>query len=45
MGEGSECHGYKVRLVGHSLGGAVATVLGMMVKMLNLQFYFKNALC
>jgi len=31
MGEGSECHGYKVRLVGHSLGGAVATVLGMML--------------
>lgn len=31
LGEGSECHGYKVRLVGHSLGGAVATVLGMML--------------
>ncbi|VAH33594.1 unnamed protein product [Triticum turgidum subsp. durum] len=30
--EGSECHGYKIRLVGHSLGGAVATVLGMMVR-------------
>uniref|UniRef100_A0ACD5UCB8 Uncharacterized protein n=2 Tax=Avena sativa TaxID=4498 RepID=A0ACD5UCB8_AVESA len=29
--EGSECHGYKIRLVGHSLGGAVATVLGMML--------------
>ncbi|CAN6276109.1 unnamed protein product [Urochloa humidicola] len=31
LGEGSDCHGYKVRLVGHSLGGAVATVLGMML--------------
>ncbi|KAG2567039.1 hypothetical protein PVAP13_7NG224500 [Panicum virgatum] len=31
LGEGSECHGYKVRIVGHSLGGAVATVLGMML--------------
>ncbi|KQJ83283.1 sn1-specific diacylglycerol lipase beta isoform X3 [Brachypodium distachyon] len=29
--EGSECQGYKIRLVGHSLGGAVATVLGMML--------------
>ncbi|XP_044966968.1 diacylglycerol lipase-beta-like isoform X4 [Hordeum vulgare subsp. vulgare] len=29
--EGSECHGYKIRVVGHSLGGAVATVLGMML--------------
>uniref|UniRef100_A0ACD5UT02 Uncharacterized protein n=1 Tax=Avena sativa TaxID=4498 RepID=A0ACD5UT02_AVESA len=29
--EGSECHGYKIRLVGHSLGGAIATVLGMML--------------
>ncbi|XP_040379409.1 uncharacterized protein LOC102717245 isoform X2 [Oryza brachyantha] len=31
VGEGSECHGYKIRLVGHSLGGAVAAVLGMML--------------
>ncbi|XP_062184314.1 uncharacterized protein LOC133888178 isoform X2 [Phragmites australis] len=31
LGEGSECHGYKVRVIGHSLGGAVATVLGMML--------------
>ncbi|KAL6650937.1 hypothetical protein ACP70R_009862 [Stipagrostis hirtigluma subsp. patula] len=31
LGTGSECHGYKVRVVGHSLGGAVATVLGMML--------------
>ncbi|XP_039773320.1 diacylglycerol lipase-beta-like isoform X1 [Panicum virgatum] len=31
LGQGSECHGYKVRIVGHSLGGAVATVLGMML--------------
>ncbi|KAL5213670.1 hypothetical protein ABZP36_002822 [Zizania latifolia] len=31
VGEGSGCHGYKIRVVGHSLGGAVATVLGMML--------------
>ncbi|XP_066348411.1 uncharacterized protein [Miscanthus floridulus] len=31
LGKGSGCHGYKVCLVGHSLGGAVATVLGMML--------------
>ncbi|KAJ1271624.1 hypothetical protein BS78_06G141500 [Paspalum vaginatum] len=31
LGEGGECHGYKVRIVGHSLGGAVATVLGMLL--------------
>uniref|UniRef100_A0A0E0PAV2 Uncharacterized protein n=1 Tax=Oryza rufipogon TaxID=4529 RepID=A0A0E0PAV2_ORYRU len=31
VGEGSECHGYKIRVVGHSLGGSVATVLGMML--------------
>lgn len=31
LGESGECHGYRVRIVGHSLGGAVATVLGMML--------------
>ncbi|KAJ0977010.1 hypothetical protein J5N97_012484 [Dioscorea zingiberensis] len=29
LGEGCECQGYEVRLVGHSLGGAVATLLGL----------------
>ncbi|EHA8589271.1 hypothetical protein COCNU_scaffold008808G000040 [Cocos nucifera] len=29
LGVGCECHGYKVRIVGHSLGGAVATLLGL----------------
>lgn len=29
LGEGCECHGYQVRIVGHSLGGAVATLLGL----------------
>jgi hypothetical protein len=37
--EGSDCHGYKIRLVGHSLGGAVATVLGMMVKHVKHSLY------
>jgi pimeloyl-ACP methyl ester carboxylesterase len=45
LGEGSECHGYKVRVVGHSLGGAIATVLGMMVKLVEPSFYFKCILC
>lgn len=29
LGNGCECHGYKVRIVGHSLGGAVAIMLGL----------------
>ncbi|KAI0528926.1 hypothetical protein KFK09_001470 [Dendrobium nobile] len=32
LGPGCECEGYKVRLVGHSLGGAVATLLGLRLK-------------
>lgn len=31
LGVGCECHGYKVRIVGHSLGGSVATLLGLRV--------------
>lgn len=29
LGPGCECDGYDVRLVGHSLGGAIATLLGL----------------
>lgn len=29
LGAGSECHGYNLYIVGHSLGGAVATLLGL----------------
>ncbi|PKA55926.1 sn1-specific diacylglycerol lipase [Apostasia shenzhenica] len=29
LGSGCECQGYKVYIVGHSLGGAVATMLGL----------------
>ncbi|KAM0940039.1 putative fungal lipase-like domain, alpha/Beta hydrolase [Dioscorea sansibarensis] len=29
LGVGCECQGYQLRLVGHSLGGAVATLLGI----------------
>ncbi|CAN6483271.1 unnamed protein product [Victoria cruziana] len=41
MGSGSECHGYNIRIVGHSLGGAVATLLGIRLcrKYPNLQVY------
>lgn len=31
VGAGCECYGYKIRIVGHSLGGAVAAVLGLRV--------------
>lgn len=31
LGPGSECHGYEVNIVGHSLGGAIATLLGLRV--------------
>lgn len=29
LGEGCECEGYDVRIVGHSLGGAIAALLGL----------------
>ncbi|XP_072965574.1 uncharacterized protein [Typha angustifolia] len=29
LGTGCECHGYSIRIVGHSLGGAVAVLLGI----------------
>ncbi|KAG0496572.1 hypothetical protein HPP92_001263 [Vanilla planifolia] len=32
LGPGCECDGYKLRIVGHSLGGAVATFLGLRLK-------------
>ncbi|KAF3337917.1 sn1-specific diacylglycerol lipase beta-like isoform X4 [Carex littledalei] len=32
LGEGGKCHGYKLRIVGHSLGGAVATLLGIRLR-------------
>lgn len=31
LGAGCECDGYDVRIVGHSLGGAIATLLGIKV--------------
>uniref|UniRef100_A0A3Q7IAN7 Uncharacterized protein n=1 Tax=Solanum lycopersicum TaxID=4081 RepID=A0A3Q7IAN7_SOLLC len=32
LGVGCECEGYGVRIVGHSLGGAIAAVLGMKLR-------------
>lgn len=32
LGEGCECEGYNVRIVGHSLGGAIAALLGVRVR-------------
>jgi len=31
LGFGCECFGYNVRIVGHSLGGAIAALLGLQV--------------
>lgn len=31
LGPGGECFGYEVRVVGHSLGGAIAALLGIRV--------------
>ncbi|KAI4302726.1 hypothetical protein MLD38_038442 [Melastoma candidum] len=41
LGSGCECEGYNLRIVGHSLGGAIATLLGIQLKHLypNLHVY------
>ena len=54
LGAGCECDGYAVRIVGHSLGGAVAAMLGLRVRVLSFQimlsliilliFYFRDIL-
>jgi alpha-beta hydrolase superfamily lysophospholipase len=31
LGSGGDCKGYKLRLVGHSLGGAIAALIGLRV--------------
>ena len=31
LGAGCECEGYNLRIVGHSLGGAIAALLGVRV--------------
>lgn len=31
IGDGCECDGYSIRIVGHSLGGAIASLLGIRV--------------
>lgn len=37
LGSGCECEGYTVRIVGHSLGGAIAALLGIRVWIIKLQ--------
>jgi hypothetical protein len=32
IGDGCECDGYSIRIVGHSLGGAIASLLGIRVR-------------
>ena len=31
LGNGCECEGYNIRIVGHSLGGAIGALLGLRV--------------
>jgi hypothetical protein len=31
LGDGCECHGYNIAIIGHSLGGSVAALLGIKV--------------
>jgi putative lipase involved disintegration of autophagic bodies len=31
LGDGCECHEYNIEIVGHSLGGSVAALLGIRV--------------
>lgn len=33
LGDGCECHGYNIQIVGHSLGGSVAALLGIKVSL------------
>ncbi|XP_031247740.1 uncharacterized protein LOC116105463 isoform X1 [Pistacia vera] len=46
LGAGCECDGYNVRLVGHSLGGSIATLLGLRLygRFPNLHVYTYGAL-
>lgn len=48
LGDGCECHGYSIEIVGHSLGGSVASLLGIRVylfifKLQNLFQLFKSS--
>jgi len=45
LGDGCECNGYNIEIVGHSLGGSVAALLGIKVSLFTLnykEFYFKS---
>jgi len=37
LGDGCECHGYNIQIVGHSLGGSVAALLGIKVSLFIFQ--------
>lgn len=37
IGDGCECHGYSIQIVGHSLGGSVAALLGIKVSLFIFQ--------
>lgn len=39
LGVGCECEGYSIRIVGHSLGGAIAALLGLRVRHFLLGMY------
>jgi hypothetical protein len=38
LGDGCECHGYNIQIVGHSLGGSVAALLGIKVSLFFLMY-------
>jgi len=37
LGDGCECNGYNIEIVGHSLGGSVAALLGIKVSLFIFQ--------
>ncbi|XP_023633112.1 uncharacterized protein LOC17897412 isoform X2 [Capsella rubella] len=42
IGDGCECDGYSIRIVGHSLGGAIASLLGIRIQL--WQMHVQNLL-
>lgn len=47
LGAGCECEGYDIRIVGHSLGGAISALLGLRVRAYHgvLNFVGVSAYC
>lgn len=47
LGAGCECEGYDIRIVGHSLGGAISALLGLRVRAYHIifNFFFFGIIC